>query len=241
MGSFPNIDTLDTYLPTLEIADEFSKNLALARFIHLCEQKTLEVDFFQKRLIKRAIEEAQLKFTNAALKEYYLKRAAYKVQVLQKGNRARPEEYVYAVSANPLSLTHLSDLIKMRASFLQMACGTLVGEMRIAILYSYLAWKNLDGITSSLKDLPDNVKTTFWTIIEESYFDRNEIAPLSLNKLIKIRELYESLEGARIFFSKLSENELFEGYAYIEELAESPFKTLCKTAIFARHNKIKIH
>ena len=142
MWILPSPTELDSFLPSIDVQDEYSKNLSLAKFIHLCEQKALEVDFFQKRLISVVVEKAKSKLTNAALKAYYQKSTAYKAQIVEKRNRARPEEYVYAVANNPLELAHLDELIKMRDSLFQIGCATLVGEMRVTILFSYLGWGN---------------------------------------------------------------------------------------------------
>lgn len=231
MWILPSTDQLESFFPTFDEQDEYSKNLSLAKFIHLCEQKTLEVDFFQKRLINKVIEKAQLKFTNAALKEYYLKRAAYKAQIVEKRNRARPEEYIYAVANNPLALAHIDELHRMRDRFASMGCGTLVGEMRVAILFSYLGWGQCDAILKILQGIQGGIKDHFWTIAVESYFERNEIKPLPLIALFKIREFYPTIEGLNIFIRMLSCEEKLEA---LVNLDESSFSSSVKKAILAQ-------
>jgi len=236
---FHDLHQLNSFLPgVIEGADEEHKNLSLAKFIHLCEQKALEIRGPQKNLILKVVEKAILYLSCPALKAYFQQRAACKAQVAAKRALARPEEYLYAIASHSLSLKHIEELMQMRKDFYAMACSTLVGEMSISFLYSYLGLGNEEGILSCLQSMNatlfDGVKVNFWTIVEESYFGRNEINPLPLSSLIKIRELYPRFDGVIILISKLLDDELFDVLSTIEGLKESAFKTSCQKAILDR-------
>lgn len=65
----------------------------------------------------------------------------------------------------------------------------------------------------------------------ESYFERNEIKPLPLIALFKIREFYPTIEGLNIFIRMLSCEEKLEA---LVNLDESSFSSSVKKAILAQ-------
>lgn len=209
--SLPSLKELELFLPTFDEQDEFSKNLSLAKFIHLSEQKANEVGYVQKKLIFCVIEQAKIKFTNEALRAYFQKRQEYKIEIAT--NKARPDAYFYAAACNPLAPLHIHALLMMKERFLSIGAATLVGEMKATILFSYLGLRDEAGILAMIKEIQGAVKQAFWTIAEESFDHRNQIKALPLSTLFKIREFYDSDSGLEVFIRKLSNQEKAEAVA----------------------------
>ncbi|MFN4175219.1 MAG: hypothetical protein ACK4HV_08975, partial [Parachlamydiaceae bacterium] len=198
-----------------DLTDEYSQNLALAKFICLCEKKMAKVSYSQKRLIFRVIQITKEKFTNEALRTYFEKRDFYKT-CAAKG-KSCADGYLYAIAINPLSQEHMNELYSMKERLVENDSSFLASEITVAMLFSYLGLGDEKGILRILREAQASIKEIFWTVSEASYFERNEVKSLSLATLIKMRELYSTQEDLKIFIGKLSIEEKGEALVFLDE------------------------